>query len=391
MNGAKPGLDALLSPKQQQSIAEATARINVWEGAVRSGKTYASLWAWFLFLADAPEGGELAMIGRTSDTIYRNLIQPMMNPALFGSFARTVKYTPGARTALIMGRLVHIIGANDVAAETKIRGMTMSGAYVDEITVLPKVFWEQLIARLSVVGATLFGSTNPDSPAHWLRTEWLTTNNPSVRSWHFTLDDNTALDPDYVAHLKRSYVGLWHHRFILGKWVAAEGAIYDMLDHDQHLIAPRRVPPILDWIVTGIDYGTSNPFHAVLIGRGEDKRLYVTAEYRYESAKAQRQLTDRAYSEAFRTFLANAPIPRTRFRGVTPRYVVVDPSAASFRVQLHEDGVLVGSEGAEDRRRQADQGSGPRARRAQVRAAHHPRRLGTVNRPVRAGGVACRT
>jgi len=330
----------VLSPKQIQAYCESTARINIWEGAVRSGKTISSLMRWLAYVRDAPRRGELAVIGKTTHSAYRNVFAPLMDPGIVGStVAKSVSYTAGAPTGSILGREIHVIGANDAKAEPKVRGLTGAGAYVDEATVLPRDFWNQLVARQSTPGAKIFATTNPDSPSHWLRTEWLRAGNPNVRSWHFTLDDNPFLEPDYVDHLKRSYIGLWYRRFILGEWVAAEGAVYDMLDHDQHLIAPRRVPPIVDWIVTGIDYGTSNPFHAVLIGRGADKRLYVTAEYRYESAKAQRQLTDRAYSEAFRAFLAAAPIPRTQFRGVNPRYVVVDPSAASFRVQLHEDGV----------------------------------------------------
>lgn len=330
-------LDGLLSPKQLRSIAEATARINLWEGAVRSGKTIASLWRWLLYVASAPTGGELVMVGRTADTVFRNLLQPLMNADLFGSFARQVQYMPGARTARIFGRLVHIIGANDVQAEAKIRGMTVAGAYVDEVTILPKVFWDQLVARISVPGAQLFGSTNPDSPAHWLKTDWLEAGNPSVRSWHFTLDDNGALDPDYVAHLKRSYVGLWYRRFILGQWVIAEGAIYDMWDEQQHVV--DRLPNIVHWLGTGIDYGTTNPLHAVLIGRGDDRRLYATAEYRYDSRAQRKQLTDVEYSQRYRDWLRQAPIPNTDLRGVTPGYHVLDPSAASFRIQLHQDGV----------------------------------------------------
>lgn len=330
----------MLSPKQIQAYAESEARINIWEGAVRSGKTISSLMRWLAYVRDAPRRGELAVIGKTTHTAYRNVFAPLMDPGIVGStVAKSVSYTAGAPTGTILGREVHVIGAADAKAEPKVRGLTGAGAYVDEATVLPEAFWDQLVARQSTPGAKIFATTNPDSPAHWLRTKWLTAGNPSVRSWHFTLDDNPFLEADYVAHLKRSYVGLWYRRFILGLWVAAEGAVYDMFDHDRHIVAPFKVPPILDWLCAGVDYGTSNPFHAVLIGRASDRRLYVTAEYRYDSAKAQRQLTDARYSEAFRRFLATAPIPRTALRGVTPRYVVVDPSAASFRVQLHEDGI----------------------------------------------------
>jgi PBSX family phage terminase large subunit len=326
-----------MGARQLLSIADSQARINIWEGAVRSGKTVASLLRWLMFVANAPAGGELLMIGRTRETIHRNLFVVLQNPDLFGELSEQVKYTPGAPMATILGRRVHVIGANDIAAETKIRGLTVAGAYVDEITILPRVFWDQLIARMSVVGAKLFGTTNPDSPSHWLKADWLGKNDPSIRSWHFTLDDNKSLDPEYVAHLKRMYVGLWYRRFILGQWVVAEGAIYDMWDPQVHVVA--NVPIITDWLTCAVDYGTTNPFHAVMIGIGVDSRLYVTREYRYDSRAERRQLTDVDYSRRLRQWMRTVPIPGTAIGGVTPQYVVIDPSATSFRVQLHQDGV----------------------------------------------------
>lgn len=327
----------MLSPKQLDSYVESEARINVLEGAVRSGKTVSSLLKWAKYAATAPRGGELAVIGKTAQTVARNVFAPLTDPAVVGhAVAKSISYTSGAAEARMFGRRVHVIGANDAKAEPKIRGLTGAGAYVDEATVIPEDFWDQLVARQSTPGAKLFATTNPSSPAHWLKRKWLDANNPSVRSWHFTLDDNPFLDPEYVAHLKRSYSGLWYRRFILGEWCAAEGAIYDSFDHDVHVV--DRIPVVVQWIV-GLDYGTTNPFHAVLIGCGDDGRLYVTAEYRYDSRTAQRQLTDAEYSERLRIWLDSVRLPNSSMRGIRPSYVVVDPSALSFRTQLFRDGL----------------------------------------------------
>lgn len=331
-------LDACpMSRKQLVSIAHANARINIWQGAVRSGKTVSSLLRWLMFVADAPRGGELLMVGRTRETVHRNLFVTLQNPDLFGALAYQIQYTPGAPMATILGRRVHVVGANDVTSEMKIRGLTLAGAYVDEATILPKSFWDQLVARLSVPGAKLFATTNPDSPSHWLKTDWLSRGDPSVRSWHFTLDDNKSLDPAYVAHLKRMYVGLWYRRFVLGNWVVAEGAVYDMWDPRRHIVA--NTPRITDWLACSIDYGTTNPFHAVLLGLGVDHRLYAVNEWRYDSRAQRRQLADAEYSGRLRGWLKQIPIPGSTGRGVKPRYIVVDPSATSFRVQLHADGI----------------------------------------------------
>ena len=59
-----------------------------------------------------------------------------------------------------------------------------------------------------------------------------------MRLWHFELDDNPALDPGYVASLKKEYVegSHWHRRFIQGLRVAAEGAVYDFFNETEHTI-----------------------------------------------------------------------------------------------------------------------------------------------------------
>ena len=63
-------------------------------------------------------------------------------------------------------------GANDARSEGKIRGITLGGAYCDELTLFPKDFFTMLLSRLSAPGAKLFATTNPDVPTHWLKKEY---------------------------------------------------------------------------------------------------------------------------------------------------------------------------------------------------------------------------
>jgi PBSX family phage terminase large subunit len=326
-------LDAVLSALSRQqiySIVESTAPINLWEGSVRSGKTIASIVRWFHFLHDPPPDGELVMIGKTRDTVYRNVIEPMTKVNLFGPAAHQVDYTPGAQSAMILGRRVHIIGANDAKAEPKVRGLTVAGAYVDEATVLPKSFFDQLVARCSVKDARIFATTNPDTTTHWLRKDYmLRAAEVGLRAWHFTLDDNPHLPPEYVARLKRTYTGLWYKRFIQGLWVLAEGAIYEAFDETKHVVTDEDMPTLVEVLACGIDYGTTNPFHAVMLALGDDGRLYATAEWRYASKQERKALTDAEYSKRLGEWLDG--------QRLKPRFLVVDPSAASFKEQLRQD------------------------------------------------------
>ncbi|HUR07011.1 MAG TPA: PBSX family phage terminase large subunit [Nonomuraea sp.] len=332
-----------LSPKQLRSIGESTARLNIWSGAIRSGKTIASLLRWVMYVANAPRGGSLVIVGKTSDTIARNVFDVLQDPAITGPIARRIIYTRGAPTANILGRRIEIISSNDARSENRLRGMTCAGAYVDEITLIEREFWDQLLARLSVKNAKLFGTTNPDAPNHWLKRQFLDRKYElDLRHWHFRLDDNTALDPAYVKALKAEYTGLWFKRFILGQWVMAEGAIYDMFDPDRHVV--DVLPPMERWLALGVDYGTVNPFDAILIGVSTpddagQRRIYLASEFRWDSRAQRRQLTDAEYSQKLGTWLDNLPDtygPGTR--GVRPQWVVVDPSAASFITQLQRDG-----------------------------------------------------
>ncbi len=327
-----------LAPIHIRSIVESTARLNIWQGSVRSGKTVSSLLRLLGAIAAAPSSGRILLFGKTRESVNRNIMSVLTDPAIFGPLAKLTKYNPGAPTGTILGREVDVLGANDAKAEPKVRGMTLCLAYGDELTTVPEAFFTQILARLSVAGAQLFGTTNPDSPAHWLRKKYLQrAGELDLRTWHSTLDDNPHLDPAYVANLKREYTGLWYKRFVQGLWVAAEGAVFDMFDEDRHVI--DTLPRIMRWISLGIDYGTRNPTAALMLGLSEQGELVLTHEYRHDPARARRQLTDAALSKELRSWMSGLTVPGTDLAGVRPEWIVVDPSAASLRLQLHEDGL----------------------------------------------------
>lgn len=333
-------LTRMMGPKQIVSVLDSFSRMNIWHGSIRSGKTFASIVAFLMAVNVAPSNGLIIISGRTLDSIGRNIMEPLTDDGVMGRLiSGHVKWTPGATTAIILGRTVHLIGAFDKRSEGKIRGATVALCYVDEATLLPFDFFRQLLGRMSVKGARLFATTNPDNPAHWLKKEYLNRQNDlNLSHWQFGLDDNPSLDPQYVRDLKSEYTGLWYKRFILGQWVQSEGAIYEDWNPDRHVV--DVLPQMTRWLSLGVDYGTTNPFAGLTLGIGTDKRLYLAREFRWDSKAQRKQLTDVEYSQRLRQFLADHPIPGTKLTGVRPEWVVIDPSAASFRVQLYEDGLV---------------------------------------------------
>ncbi|QVJ03052.1 terminase family protein [Nocardiopsis eucommiae] len=329
-----------LSAAQVRSIAGAmtTPQIALWSGAVSSGKTISSLLAFLILLTRAPSHGLIVVVGRTLQTIERNLLDPLASPELFGPLAGQVHHTPGSTTAVILGRTVHLVGASDARAESRIRGSTIALAYVDEATLVPQSFWMMLVSRLRVPNAKLLATTNPDHPGHWLRQDFvLRAGEVGMKHWHFTLDDNPSLDPGYVALLKTQYTGLWYRRFILGHWIAGQGAVYDMWDPDEHVTPWDELPPMDRLLCLGVDHGTTNPTAALLLGITFDGRLYLVDEYRHEPRRDTQRLTDAQQSSRLREWMAQPHVPNGARLPV--EYVAVDPAAASFRVQLHSDGL----------------------------------------------------
>jgi PBSX family phage terminase large subunit len=313
------------SPKQLEVLDAELPRITILEGSVRSGKTIASIIRWICYVAyETDANAKLLMIGVTADTLYRNVISDLLD--IVGP--EDASYADGVLT--LFGRTVYCVGARDVGAEKRIRGMTVSGCYIDEVTQIPEVVVKQAITRCSKGKGRLIWTTNPDSPYHWCFKDYVG-NDKALASgrvvvYHFTLDDNFALSEEYKEDLKAGFTGVWYFRMVLGMWVIAEGVIYDHFSLDKHGFTDAEKPAHYRHRCVSIDYGTQNPFHALDI-LTEGDRSWVQDEWRYCGREAQAQMTDAQYSAALFEWLGDRTIP-----------IIVDPSATSFIAQLQADG-----------------------------------------------------
>jgi PBSX family phage terminase large subunit len=313
------------------SIRDSTARINIWSGPVRSSKTVHSLIRWLEFILTAPPG-DLAMVGKTEDTLERNILRPLER-ATDGAFS----FSKGSHVFRLGNREGFLFGANDEKAEGKIRGVTLAGVYGDELSLWPEGFFKQSLARLSVTGAKFFGTTNPDSPYHWLKTGYIDREGElDLRHFTWPLDLNTFLDPDYIANLKREYTGLWYDRFILGLWKLAEGAVYDFFNEDAHTLESAPAPAT-EYVVA-CDYGTSNATVFGLFGINRSVRPYcwMEREYHHSGRDTGHSKTDDEYADDFVKWLAEG-----REEPLKPKRVLLDPSAASFKAALRKRGYTV--------------------------------------------------
>lgn len=299
-------------------------RINLLEGSVSSGKTWISLVCWGFWLATMPQNQLYLMCGKSLTTLKRNCLIPL--EAMFGQ--SNFSFSTSAKEAYLFGRRILLEGANDARSEGKIRGLTLQGAYCDELTLFPKDFFVMLLSRLRVPGAKLIATTNPDSPQHWLKREYIDRMAElDMLTMRFLLEDNTTLDPQYVVAVKAEYTGVFYRRFILGEWCVAEGLIYPMFDKAVHV---KSLPhPQGEWYVS-VDYGTLNAFSAGLWCY-DGTTAYRVAEYYYSGREQKRQRTNTQYLQSIQQLTAGKSISA----------VIVDPSAASFIAELRQAGFLV--------------------------------------------------
>lgn len=316
-----------LTEKQNQLMEIAKGglkRINILHGSVRSGKTWISLVLWCVWIQNMPTDKYYLMTAKTMTTLKRNCLDLLETLAGRNNF----KYSLSKKEGVLFGRKIYLEGVNDAGAESKIRGMTLQGAYCDEVTLFTEDFFSMLLSRLSEPGAKLFGTTNPDNPNHWFKVKYIDRRDElDFFLMEFLIDDNTFLDKDYVAELKKEYTGVFYRRFILGEWCSAEGLVYPMFDKELHTVKEIPKAEGVEEYYVSIDYGTLNPC-SMGLWRIDDKRAVRIRESYYSGKQSKKLLTDEEYYERL-VELA---------KGYEVKCVVIDPSAASFIATIRRHG-----------------------------------------------------
>lgn len=329
-------MDKPLSEKQWQFVQEATAKWNIAHGAVRTGKTVGTLFAFMIDAAICPDS-QIFMVGHSSETIYENAVKLLFESPQFAIFRPFCTWSPGNRILKYRDKTIKILGAKDEGAVGQFQGKTMSLVYCDEITLYPQSIIEMIDSRLSNSWSKGYCSCNPTYPDHIIK-QWIdkgVDGDPNYYSMHFMLEDNPYVDENYKQRLKNNCTGLFYKRNYLGMWCLAEGAIFDFFDKSIHVL--KRPPAAAEYFIAGIDYGISNAFACVLVGvstgqaNQTGKRLWVEAEYFWDCKVQGRQKLNSELAQDVYDFLEPYGV----------RAIYVDPSAASFKLELQRRGMHV--------------------------------------------------
>ena len=309
---------SVLTKKQKEFLIESNrlkSRITLLYGSVRAGKTYIALLWFATFVLTRPKSDEFLMIGKTLTTLKRNSLNLLQS--LVGE--QNFIYSMSAKEGRLFGRTVWLEGADNEAAESKIKGMTLAGIYADELTEIPKAVTMQCFARISQSGARFIGTTNPDDPENYVNQEIIL--NPLINKHvvKFTIDDNTTLDPAYVEEIKKEFTGVFYERFILGNFVRAEGVIFRQFADDPEKWILDEVPKDVKWMTFGIDFGVSRS-KTIFICTGvreKDAGVVILDEFRISESGVRPDEIERRFCEFVRRCMA-------KFPKLTPTYCWTD-------------------------------------------------------------------
>jgi phage terminase large subunit len=200
--------------------------------------------------------------------------------------------------------------------------------FVQEATELTEDDWEALTTRLRngvVPFQQLIADCNPSTPTHWLKARADKGQTVMLESRHednpilFNLDGKLRpKGTDYISKLD-ALTGVRHSRLRQGKWVAAEGVIYEdfgnahLVDRDE---LPAHFPNWTRW--WSVDFGYTNPFVLQCWAEDPDGRLYL---YR-EIYRTQRLVEDHA-----KDILAIVTDDKGNWTEPRPRAIICDHDA----------------------------------------------------------------
>ncbi len=289
------------------------------DGAVRSGKTLCMSVSFVTWAFSAFSDCSFALCGKTISSLRRNVVTVILPVLRELGFECDEKYSKNLIEISYGGATnrFYLFGGKDEGSAALIQGMTLAGVLLDEVTLMPRSFVEQALARCSVEGSKLWFNCNPEHPMHWFHEEWIKKKDEKNCCYlHFTMKDNPSLTPAIIRRYEKLYSGAFYERFVLGRWVAAQGCVYPMFSQEKHVVHP---PASFEKYYISCDYGTVNPSSFGLWGENGGK-WYRIREYYFDSRAEGSQKTD---SEHYAALCELAD-------GLDITAVIVDPSAASF-------------------------------------------------------------
>jgi phage terminase large subunit len=207
-------------------------------------------------------------------------IVPFMAQSVIGDDPRVTMIKSENRFVYENGSVLWWGGMKDDDQREALRSIGQEGGldivWMEEANAFSELDFEELLARMRGRAAwpQVIMTTNPGAPSHWIYKRIIQGGEGSV--YYSGAADNPHNPAGYIDTLNR-LTGVLRSRLVEGRWVQAEGAVYDEWDDAVHLIDPFPIPS--DWRrFRSIDFGFTNPFVCQWWALDPDDRMYLYRE-----------------------------------------------------------------------------------------------------------------
>jgi len=272
------------------------------------------------------EGATALMLRKTRESMTNSTVL-FMDRAVIARDPAVRHFPSKNRFEYANGSILAYGGMKNEEQREQIRSIGQDGSvdlvWMEEANKFTEDDFNEVLGRMRGKAAPwmqIMLSTNPDAPTHWIKKRLIDKGEAAV--YYSSAVDNTHNPEAYQENLGR-LTGVLRERLVNGRWVQAEGAIYDTFSDALHVIDPFEIP--FSWRkVRSVDFGYTNPFVCQWWAIDADGRMYLYREI-YRSRR-----TVATHSAQIKALTANERIEAT----------VADHDAED-RATMEENGIPV--------------------------------------------------
>ena len=157
------------------------------------------------------------------------------------------------------------------------QGASVSWVWVDEE--MPIDIYKELLMRIMDVQGNLFGTMTPlIGDLYSLIVDGELAEDPELKFWHMTWDDNPYLDEDEKKRLYAALTEEEQEARVYGRFVPREGLVFRRFMDSVHVIDSFELEPTYRTVL-GLDYGIRSPVAGVFVALDAQGRAIVYDEY----------------------------------------------------------------------------------------------------------------
>lgn len=218
-----------IQDKVHQTVLTADKPI-LWAGTIRAGKTFGGIMTLIDLALEFPATYVLA--GYTYGSIERNMLPvidlyvdylDLLDKGIDFSIKRSYPYK-----IQIGESMIYAMGASDESAQKSLQGMTVQGALVDEVFLMPQSFIMQLVARLSEDNRWLLLTGNKEEPDHWLKRSWV--DKDKIIVIESGLKENPFLSETASGWYENLIIGNYKSKMLENEYSGSGNPIFNVID-----------------------------------------------------------------------------------------------------------------------------------------------------------------